>query len=217
MTLRADVRIDTSQLLLGHAVEALPELDLRVEPQSTTEVVFFSAQSPRGAGLLDEFEGVIEGVDTVDDFRQLMDGDTDRVYAVGVDLDRPLLEDVAADLGINVVSSRSPSGSSEWTLELEVPDREALRAFRSFCEDSGIGFETRRLFYPDPSRETPEFGLSESQHETLLVALESGYFDVPRAVSQRELAEKLDASPTAVSQRLRRAVATLLRNSIAKE
>lgn len=217
MTLRADVRIDTSQLLLGQSVEALPELDLRVEPQSTTEVVFFSAQSSEGPASLEEFESIIEGVDTVSDFRRVMDGETDRVYAIGVNLDRPLIEDVAADLGINVVSSRSRSGSSEWTLELEVPDREALRAFRSFCEDSGIAFETRRLFYPDPSRENSEFGLSEGQYETLIVALESGYFEVPREVSQRELAEKLDASPTAVSQRLRRAVATLLRNSIGRE
>lgn len=217
MTLRADVRMESPRLLLGEAVEALPNLDLRVDPQSATDVMFFSVQSSEGAGSLEEFESIIEGVETISDVRRVMDGETNRMYAVGVNLDRPVLEEVAADLGINVVSSHSRSGSTEWTLELEVPDREALRTFRSFCEDAGIGFETRRLFYPDPSREKPRFGLSEGQYETLLVALKNGYFDVPRGVSQRELAEKLDTSPQAVSQRLRRAVATLLRNSIAGE
>jgi predicted DNA binding protein len=213
MSIRAEVRLDSSELLFGRTVRELPELELRVEPQSATDVVFFSAQSPDEASL-EEFEAAIEAEDFAENLRVVVEGETDRVYALDVNLDRPLLQNVAANLGINVLSSHTRAGTDGWTLELEVPERQALREFLSFCEKAGITFETRRLFSPDASREGTNFGLSELQHETLMVALESGYFDVPRQVSQRELARKLNASPAAVSQRLRRAVATLLRNSI---
>jgi predicted DNA binding protein len=217
MTLRAEVRIGTPELLLGPTVKELPDLELRVEPQLTTDIVFFSVRSAEETDSLDQFETIVESTDTIEDFRPVVDKGKDRLYAVEVDLDRPLIEEVAADLGINVVTSESKPGDRDWTLVLDVPDRDALREFRTFCVDNDIRFDLRRLFYPEDSGGERDFGLSETQRETLLVAIENGYFEVPRRISQRELAVELDASPTAVSHRLRRAIATLVRNSIVVE
>lgn len=215
MALRAAVRVEADELLLGRTLRAVPSFEFELEPQHTEGVVLFSVLSPEGQP--DEFAHLEEAMDvdpTVSTYRVMVGRDPERVYAIEFDLDRRLLQDVSGALGINVLSNHSPPGDTGWTFQLEVPDREALRDLRRFCEDEDIGFELRRLFYPDPTG-SGEFGLSDLQRETLLVALESGYFDVPRRVSQRELAEQLDASPTAVSQRLRRAVATLLKNLIA--
>jgi len=51
--------------------------------------------------------------------------------------------------------------------------------------------------------------LTEKQQELLAVAHEEGYFDVPRGISQDELADRLGVSKSAVSQRLRRAIGEL--------
>ncbi|MFB6224144.1 MAG: helix-turn-helix domain-containing protein, partial [Haloarcula sp.] len=42
------------------------------------------------------------------------------------------------------------------------------------------------------------------QQAALAAAHSEGYFEVPRGISQAELAKKLDISPSAVSQRIRR-------------
>lgn len=51
--------------------------------------------------------------------------------------------------------------------------------------------------------------LTEVQRETLVRAVEAGYYATPRAVSLDSLAEEFDVSKSAVSQRLRKAEATI--------
>lgn len=58
------------------------------------------------------------------------------------------------------------------------------------------------------------FGLTPSQQEALAVALEQGYFDVPRTTTLVEIAERLGVSDQAVSERLRRGEKHLLRRAL---
>lgn len=51
--------------------------------------------------------------------------------------------------------------------------------------------------------------LTDIQRETLVRAVEAGYYATPRAVSLDSLAEEFDVSKSAVSQRLRKAEATI--------
>lgn len=59
--------------------------------------------------------------------------------------------------------------------------------------------------------------LQAEQREALQVALEAGYFDVPRNATLVELVEELDVSDSAVSRRLRRALSTLLDGTMQDE
>ncbi len=52
--------------------------------------------------------------------------------------------------------------------------------------------------------------LTDNQREILLLAYEAGYFDVPRDITQDDLAERLDVTDSAVSQQLRRAISMLI-------
>ena len=51
--------------------------------------------------------------------------------------------------------------------------------------------------------------LTDVQRETLIRAVEAGYYATPRAVSLDSLAQEFDVSKSAVSQRLRKAEATI--------
>jgi hypothetical protein len=78
--------------------------------------------------------------------------------------------------------------------------------------DADVPLELRRLgaFSPD---ESALWSLTDRQREVLPTAFELGYFDVPRAVTTREVAAELDLDPSTVSEHLQRAERRLL-NSV---
>jgi predicted DNA binding protein len=58
--------------------------------------------------------------------------------------------------------------------------------------------------------------LTEIQRKTLSEALQRGYFDVPRQTNLVDLAAEMDVSDTAVSQRLRRGIASLVDSTLTR-
>lgn len=97
------------------------------------------------------------------------------------------------------------------------PDKESLSDYKEDCLARDIPFRLRALYREDElSSENKENSqaLTEKQRETLLVALEFGYFDVPRDATLDDIAEQLDVSTQAVSTRLRRAQRRLIRTSL---
>ncbi|MGA1873760.1 MAG: helix-turn-helix domain-containing protein [Thermoplasmatota archaeon] len=60
-----------------------------------------------------------------------------------------------------------------------------------------------------------EKGLTPRQEQILKIALEGGYFDKPKGIGVREIADELDISTATVSETLRRAVKQLLEQSFA--
>lgn len=101
-----------------------------------------------------------------------------------------------------------------WHGRITSPDREALEHIYLFCCDHDIEFTITQL-YEETSwvrREDP--GLTEAQREILSEAVDSGYLAIPRECSLAELGDRLGISETAASERLRRAVQTLIEQSI---
>ena len=58
--------------------------------------------------------------------------------------------------------------------------------------------------------------LTEKQRETLELAIKKGYYEKPRAADLTTLAEELEISKSAVSQRLRTAERKLITNALAR-
>lgn len=101
----------------------------------------------------------------------------------------------------------------EWTVRLSLPGRDALVRFTRGCREAGLELEIERI--GETGDETSHrFGLGAEQERILRLAYEAGYFEVPRGVSQTELANSLDLSTSAVSQHLRRATAELVANTL---
>lgn len=100
---------------------------------------------------------------------------------------------------------------SSWQLQLAFAAHEQFVEFYRWCIEQDIAIEVDRVHDPADSRTSSfEFALTPTQRETLLTAFRRGYFDVPRDVNLMGLAEEFDISDTAVSQRLRRGIATLI-------
>lgn len=102
-----------------------------------------------------------------------------------------------------------------WTMQLRFDDHTELSAFYRQCVDRGISLDLENVHNPG-HHEGPGLGssLTDTQYETLVTAVENGYFEVPRRINLTELAIEMDVSDTAVSQRLRRGIASLLEETL---
>lgn len=101
-----------------------------------------------------------------------------------------------------------------WEFRVAFPDRRTFQQFREFCQDHRIGMDIRRLYEQRAGSEGSEFGLTERQRETLVTAIDCGYFEIPRESSLAELAERLGVSENAASERFRRGAKRLVENTI---
>lgn len=100
---------------------------------------------------------------------------------------------------------------NEWRLQIRFDDHDCLSEFFQHCADHGVHLRLEAVY--EPAKNGPhqvEPSLSETQRETLELAFAEGYYDVPRKITLGGLAERLDVSDSAVSQRLRRGVQAVL-------
>ena len=100
--------------------------------------------------------------------------------------------------------------ATSWTFEVRFPTHEALSAFSTSCGDTEICPEVTRVYNPSDPDVQPWYGLTEPQLEALSLAIEMGYYDIPRGCTTKELADELGISDQAVTERLRRAIAALV-------
>lgn len=105
----------------------------------------------------------------------------------------------------------SAIGASEaWDFELRFPDHDRLSEFTTHCEDAGVSLEVIRVYNPTKPDAGPWYGLSQPQREAISLAVRTGYYDIPRGCTTKELADELGISDQAVTERLRRAIASLV-------
>lgn len=95
-----------------------------------------------------------------------------------------------------------------WTFELRFGEHDALKAFQQMCHQRGISLTVDRLV-TNGATDAPGQRLTNLQRETIELALERGYFDVPRNCTMVDLAEELGISDQAVSARIRRGMKQL--------
>lgn len=110
-----------------------------------------------------------------------------------------------------IVEASAANGT--WSLRVRFPDRGAVsRTYDRFTDD-GVTVDVTRL--QDVSMDAAEnLGLTDEQYEALVAAIEHGYFQIPRRTSLQDLAAELGISHQALSERLRRAFATLVEQEL---
>ncbi len=100
-----------------------------------------------------------------------------------------------------------------WKVSARFVDRSDLDAFRSACAKADVEFRPLRLFETEADP-TDDYGLTTPQHEALRVAARMGYFEVPRDATLSDLADELDTTTSALSERIRRGQRQLIERTI---
>lgn len=103
--------------------------------------------------------------------------------------------------------------NDRWEFQLRFPEGANISSFQAALDESNVDFTLHRMYNPDDP-DTEVSGLMPAQRETLVMALEDGYFAIPRETNLMEIADDLDISDQAVNERMRRGMAKLVVSSL---
>lgn len=211
MSVIAELRIPAADFELGHILDLSDGASVDLEtlvPAGDRAVPFFRAHGVDAEAFAARLR-TSPGVDRVEIVEEF---DDQTLYALDWDADGDrFLSAVRAQCGQVL---RGSGDDDEWRFELRFPDHDALSTFRDRCTDADVTLSVERVYHPGQPDAGPRFGLTEHQHEALTLAVERGYYDVPRRCNTVEVAAELDISDQALTERLRRGISTLAANTI---
>ncbi|MHB9288475.1 helix-turn-helix domain-containing protein [Halobacteriales archaeon Cl-PHB] len=203
MSIIAEFRVRSPDFFLWDTQQACPDLHLHIVQEAGTDPerphLWFWVEGVDSAA----FETATAADPTVSDVTRLST-DGDRVLYKGRITEATEVVNYSTWVELGASQLESYWADGWWHNRYRVPDREALGAIGSWCREQDIEFELTAVYDETPA-DRSETVLSQPQRETLQVAIDLGYFAVPRSVSLAEVAEELGISSQAVSERLRRA------------
>lgn len=105
------------------------------------------------------------------------------------------------DVGVSILSIQGQEG--QWNLRVLSSDRDGIAQAHDALEDLGCTADVLSIstFSGNAERST----LTDDQHEAVVTASKEGYYNIPRDITLEDLANDLDVSHQALSERLRRA------------
>ncbi|MFQ3476495.1 helix-turn-helix domain-containing protein [Halonotius sp. F2-221B] len=109
---------------------------------------------------------------------------------------------------------RASSEKNQWMFQIQFRTHEAFSRFQESCFEGDIPIDIKRIYNPTKPDAGPWYGLTPPQRKTLQYAVERGYYSLPRQISTQEIADEFGISDQAVSERLRRAITTLVTNTL---
>lgn len=213
MSIIVEVTLPGDTFGLGHALAAAPSVSVsaeRLASHAQTEALPY-LWGVDGADDLDTLETAADEDDTVEALECIDQSDPARLYHVSwSEAVRERLESLLDGHGVILEANAK---ADTWYLKFRFNTHRDVQAFKYQFDDIGVEATVERLFSPTTARQG-EYNLTARQQRALLAAFEQGYFNMPRDVEMRELAEEFGISTNAMSERLRRAVSTLVQNTI---
>lgn len=207
MAITLEVYVEHSDLALTQTIRALPEADIGVVSDASTDpnhdVYFFWIEAPD----FDRVEVAFEDDATVASYERVLTSGDRRTYGIEYAEDATLISPAINRLGGLILESRSHLNG--WLLTILFQDHAVLNEFNEYVSDADYRIDVFELRQENSVDDQRQFGLTDCQAEALVCAYVHGYFDDPRQVSLEELGSILGISETAVSGRLRRGSARL--------
>ena len=148
----------------------------------------------------------VEAVERIDEFEDRS------LYAFDWTLEYDHLFRYFRENEVQILTAGATDG--RWTFILRFQAHNELSAFQAYIEAAQVLVDVASVRNLRDDDQTTFYGLTETQRETLMLAVREGYYDIPREVSTSELGERFEISDQAVTERLRRAIATLVRNTL---
>lgn len=206
-----EIELPSEEFALSRTLADLTDLEFEIErfvAHNSDHVMPFVWVSGNGG---DRIEGTLERDDSVENFELLSKLDDECLYRMEwVDHIETLVRILVEENGSILAAFGDESG---WQLRVLFSERDALSRTYDYCRDAGLTMDVRSIYQLDDGREG-RFGLTDEQQDTLVAAYERGYFDVPREITLTDLADELDISHQALSERLRRGEKSVLENTV---
>lgn len=203
----ATFHLNLDALALEHAFTQVPDMTIETEriaahsTQWTMPCLWVSAL---------DFEKVDEALATdpsVDEIVETQEFGDEKYYHLNWGNSVADRVDTYVDQGGSILQAKATSDG--WEVEFRFVSREQFDQFRTTLREQGHAFELMDLYEPGSPRQTGG-EVTPSQRDALVAAVEHGYYEVPREISSRELAEELDVTHQPLSEVLRRGTENLV-------
>ena len=204
MSTIAELVVPADEFALASTLETVPTLEADVErvvaydPDQVMPFVWFSTET-------DGFERLEEALSddsSVSSVELLTDLENERLYRMEWVQDVTVVVHALTEEQATILDAAGEG--LQWRLRILFPERDALSRTYEFADSQGLTIDVARIHELEGGR-AGRYGLTDAQHETLVEALEHGYYQIPRETDMEQLAEHLDISHQALSERLRRA------------
>jgi predicted DNA binding protein len=159
-----------------------------------------------------QFEDGLRNDSTVAEFERVSETrDEKAIYSFEYTDEAKVLSPVVS--AANGVILDMENDGSAWILTVWIPERTELVHLWEYAQENDVDIELLRV-NEYASLGTTDAGLTDSQRDALLVALETGYFEEPRDATLGDVAADLDISQPAASGLLRRGIKRLIVSSL---
>lgn len=212
MSIIAEFSVPAEEFALYETLCAVPGMTVEVERVVAHEADCIVPYFWTSGENCETFERAARDDPSVEDLTKLDEVQGATLYRAGWVEDVETVAYTMTRTGATLLDATGKGG--QWTLQLRFDTSEGTTAFQRYLEEHELGAELHRLYEPTQPRLDGQPGLTDIQHETLVAALERGYYETPRDVSMSELAAELGISQQALSKRLRGGHHTLVENSL---
>ncbi|MFC7154665.1 helix-turn-helix domain-containing protein [Halomarina halobia] len=203
MVVIAEISLSPSHFPLGAILRDTRDVRVefeRIVPLRKGPLPLFWAKN----GDLEAFESRVVESEYVDELTVLERLDNRVLYSV--QWNEPKLGFLDGLAATDAVILQAHTQSDEnWDFRLLFPSHERLSEFHNICLDGEVSYSLGRIYsLNDPILERDIVDVTPEQRKALLLALHRGYFDTPSQTTLTDLANELDISQQALSQRIRR-------------
>lgn len=211
MTVLLDLEIDTEDFALGRITAGEEDIHIlldRVVPLGEEVIPFFWAEGVD----FEAFGRRVRKARQVEKLEVLNRVGGSALYKVQWSEGVNTFTSILTASGATILEAR---GNTPWSFRLRFDTHAALREFHTLCRDADIDLKVINISTePSPMSDVIPYNLTPLQHETLVTAVERGYFEIPREITLAELSTEFDVSAQALSDRIRRAVHEILTSSL---
>lgn len=160
----------------------------------------------------DQFERTLRNSEIVTHVEALTRVGDSVLYATEWDTDKETFLNGLGETGGSIMEAH---GDSSWSFTVRFQDHADLTRFHQFYQEEDFPVRIERVSSLEAESVTKYgFGLSPAQREALIMAVENGYFSVPRETQLEAIADELDITQQAASERVRRGAETVLRKAL---
>lgn len=200
-----DLDIPVEDFALGDIMKQDPGISIELERIVPTEhavlpFLWVSDGSPEAV------EDLLQSSEDVISVRKLVDLGDEALFQLEWSTD--INGVVTAINETDAVLMECTGNSDRWSLRLRFLEHTRFRRFVAHCDEHGIDIDLRAVYNPNSPASVGL--LTAAQREALKLAVEWGYFKVPRETSLSELSGYFGISEQAMSQRIRRGLNRLV-------
>lgn len=211
MAVVVEFSLDAEAFPFGRSTSGGPDVRVQLErvvPLDQNRVPFVWATGES----LEQFERTLRGSEIVKYAEALTRVGDSVLYAVEWYENGEAFLNGVAETGGTIMEAH---GDHTWSFTLRFRNHGDLTRFHQFYQAHDFPVHIDRVYTLDEEPATEYgFGLTPAQREALTLAVERGYFAVPRETGLDDIADELNISKQATSERVRRGAETVLRKAM---